>query len=270
MLSLSLLSLVLIVLPVLGQQSPFDAIHNATPISGTWSTGSGAVQTGSVSFVLSRLALLLPIMRAKGVCKPSKLLLHLPTDHRSIVLLVSFLLLDHQLSLSTVYHSTDDGFFEQAEYRFSSNASDPHCITGVLTFQHGTYDLLSNGSITLNPFSEDGRQQVQDPCAAISNQITQWNTTVLFQSWRIFPLPSGSYHLNLYEFDGSPVAPMSLVAKPPNMLPTQPLTKNNTVAAAPTKRALGIEARSDAPRNALLVGTIGALAGLGALLTLLL
>ena len=51
MLTLSLLSLAFTVLPVLGQQTPivYDSTHNATPITGTWSTGSGAVQTGPVS-----------------------------------------------------------------------------------------------------------------------------------------------------------------------------------------------------------------------------
>ena len=269
MLSLSLLSLVFTALPVLSQ-IVYDSTHNATPITGTWSTGSGAVQTGPVSFPFKLLCpcfFLLTVL-TKGVCKPPKLLLHLPKDYWPIVLLVSSLPLARKLAHVSCPHSTDDGYFEQAEYRFSSNASDPHCITGVVTFQHGTYELLSNGSILLNPFSADGRQQVQDPCAAVSNQINQWSATVLFQQWRIFPLPTGGNHLNLYEFDGSPVAPMNLVANPPNMLPTQVLTKNVS-AASPSKRAIGIEARSNAPRNALLAGSIGGLAGLGALLTLL-
>lgn len=128
--------------------------------------------------------------------------------------------------------------------------------------------------MVLNPIPEDGRQQVQDPCAPVSNQLTQWNATILFQQWRIFPLPAGGVHLNLYQFDGSPFAPMNLVANPPNMLPIQPLTSNtstsNASPAAATKRALSIEARSGAPRNALLAGGIGTLAGLGALLSLLL
>ncbi|KAF8531979.1 chaperone for protein-folding within the ER, fungal-domain-containing protein, partial [Gautieria morchelliformis] len=190
--------LLLAALPVLGQtggsQTPilYDSTHNATPITGTWSTGSGAVSTGS------------------GFANPVNFSFTYPkTTGRS-------------------FSFTDDGFFEQAEYRFSSNASDPHCITGVVTFQHGKYDLLSNGSILLNPFAVDGRQQVQDPCAAVSNQLTQWNTTVLFLQWRIFPLPSGGNHLNLYEFDGTPVAPMNLIANPPNMLPTQVLTQNSS------------------------------------------
>ena len=176
------------------------------------------------------------------------------------------------------HFSTDDGFFEQAEYRFSSNATDPHCITGVVTFQHGKYQLLSNGSIILNPFAVDGRQQVQDPCAAVSNQLTQWNVTVLFIQWRIFPLPGGGFHLNLYEFDGTPVAPMSLVANPPNMLPTTVLSNANSTTAAPaavtkspsTKRDMRLQARSDAPRKSLLAGGFACFAGLCAMLLLLL
>ena len=222
----------------------------------------------------SSFSLFLLTVSPKGLCESVKLLLQIPNKCWPIILLVSSLSLYHKPSLMqpspSSFHSTDDGHFEQAEYRFASNASDPHCITGVMTFQHGTYSILSNGSLICTPFAEDGRQQVQDPCAAVSNQINTYNATILFLQWRIFPLADGSNHLNLYEFDGTPVAPMKLVASPPNMLPPTTLTTPTASGVAPSKRAIEIEARSDAPRNALLVGSIGALAGLGALLTLLL
>ena len=68
--------------------------------------------------------------------------------------------------------STDDGFFEEAMYRYQSNASNPKCITATIQWQHGTYGLNNNGSMTLYPFGADGRIQVQDPCAAVTNIIT--------------------------------------------------------------------------------------------------
>lgn len=51
MLTLSLVSLLFTALPVLGQgaQVVYDSTHNASSLTGTWSTGSGAVQTGPVS-----------------------------------------------------------------------------------------------------------------------------------------------------------------------------------------------------------------------------
>jgi len=64
---------------------------------------------------------------------------------------------------------------------------------------------------------------------------------------------------------------MNRIAQPPNMLPTSVLTNKNDTSAAPaaqtgpsTKR--GIQARSDAPRNALIVAGLAGLAGLGSIL----
>lgn len=98
-----------------------------------------------------------------------------------------------------------------------------------MLFQHGTYQFLDNGSIAATPFAPDGRIQVQDPCAAQSNTITQFNTTILFSSWRIFQDPTRGPKLQLYRFDGAPLTPQFLAALPPNMLPTQVLTPNLTI-----------------------------------------
>jgi hypothetical protein len=75
----------------------------------------------------------------------------------------------------------------------------------------------------------DGRIQIQDPCAAQSNVILQFNTTLLFSSWRIFSDPQRGPKLQLYAFDGSPMSPMFLKATPPNMMPTQTLSVNMTI-----------------------------------------
>jgi hypothetical protein len=86
------------------------------------------------------------------------------------------------LSRDTAWHghSTDTGFFEEAQYRYTANASNPSCIQATIFWQHGTYGLNDNGSITLYPFSSDGRIQVQDPCAATTNIITYYNQQVRF------------------------------------------------------------------------------------------
>ena len=149
--------------------------------------------------------------------------------------------------------STNDGFYEISRYRFNSNGvwsfnflrllcinlppgSQPTCITGVVVWVHGTYVLNSNGSISMTPFG-DGFQQVQDPCAAVSNFIQVYNETEYYESWRIFQDPSTGYHLHLFAFNGEPVNPQFLVSVTPNMLPTR-LLRNVTVAAPPSRRSL--------------------------------
>lgn len=69
----------------------------------------------------------------------------------------------------------------------------------------------------------DGFQQIQDPCAAVSNFIETYNLTEYYQSWRIFQDPVQGFKLHMFQFDGSPLAPQFQVSATPNMLPTQPL-----------------------------------------------
>jgi len=138
-----------------------------------------------------------------------------------------------------------------------------------MTWQHGTFQFLPNGSLLLIPFEGDGFQQVQDPCAAVSNQINRYSQEILFSQWRIFPLSAGVFHLNLYEFDGTPVAPMNLVASPPNMHPTATLVATATATATGSGKR-DLTARSSGSKSAtLMLGSVGAMAGLGALLVLL-
>ena len=95
-----------------------------------------------------------------------------------------------------------------------------------MVFIHGTYTLNDNGSMTLSPFS-DGFQQVQDPCAAVSNFIEQYNDTELYSQWQIIQDPQEGFKLYLYQWDGTPVAPLFQNSTVPNMLPTVNL-RNDT------------------------------------------
>ena len=107
-----------------------------------------------------------------------------------------------------------------------------------MNWHHGEYTLVPNGSIILNPLA-DGYQQIQDPCAAVSNFIEQYNDTELYQQWRIFMDPTDGPKLHLFRFDGSPVAPQFQLSATPNMLPTQ-LLRNVTgfTVTSQTKRSL--------------------------------
>lgn len=166
-----------------------SAANNITSLFGTWSSGSGGVQTGF------------------GFANPVN---------------YSFI---YPKTTGISYSFTDDGFFEEAQYRFVANASLPNCIKAIVFYQHGKYALETNGSIILTPFSADGRIQVQDPCAAKTNIITTYDQTTLYSSWTIqIDTLKNNYALQLAKFDGAPMMPMYLVARPPNMLPTTQLT----------------------------------------------
>ncbi|KAI9761115.1 MAG: hypothetical protein M4579_001267 [Chaenotheca gracillima] len=135
------------------------------------------------------------------------------------------------------YSFTDDGFYEEAYYRAVSNPTKPSCPKGIMQFQHGKYTKESNGSLVLKPFSVDGRQLLSDPCSYENAIYTRYHQAEMFKQYEV--ITSDPYHgvprLNLFQFDGSPLAPMYLVYKPPQMLPT--ITMNPTATAAKTGAA---------------------------------
>jgi hypothetical protein len=69
------------------------------------------------------------------------------------------------------------------------NPSILSAVEAVLLWQHGTYEVLSNGSITTNPtvFEGDGRIQTQNACSAISSNIYYYNQPALYKTWAVAP-----------------------------------------------------------------------------------
>jgi len=120
------------------------------------------------------------------------------------------------------YSFTADGYYEIARYRFTSNGTKPKCITGVMNWCHGTYIINANNSINLTPFG-DGYQQIQDPCAAVTNFVENYNLTEYMSLYQMFQDPVDGYKLHLFQYDGNPLAPMFQISTTPNMLPTQKL-----------------------------------------------
>ncbi|THV00599.1 hypothetical protein K435DRAFT_776404 [Dendrothele bispora CBS 962.96] len=165
-----------------GEQIRFDAEHNATSLVGTWSSGSRAVMTGP------------------QFANPSNLSFNYP------------------LNTGVSYSFTEDGWYEISRYRFNSNAIDPGCMTGLIFWVHGKYQMLSNGSLYMIP-NGDGFQQIQNRCNALSNQILDYNETELYNSWRIYTDPTDGFKLHLFQFDGTPVAPQFQISSTPQMLP---------------------------------------------------
>lgn len=118
----------------------------------------------------------------------------------------------------------------------------------MLQWQHGTFQKLSNGSLTLTPYGVDGRQLMSDPCNYQNSIYSRYNQSEFMQRYSIYIDP---YHqvwrMDMYRFDGSPLPAMYLAYRPPQMLPTSTLnpTATSTGAAKSTasskvRRAMGL------------------------------
>uniref|UniRef100_A0A060T5E9 Protein ROT1 n=1 Tax=Blastobotrys adeninivorans TaxID=409370 RepID=A0A060T5E9_BLAAD len=165
-----------------------SAESSASALEGTWSTKSNAVFTGPDFYD--------------------------PVDE---------LLIEPALP-GMSYSFTSDGYFEEAIYQVTANPKDPGCPTGVMIFQHGKYEIMSNGSLVLNPFIVDGRQLLSEPCQSSTSTYTRYNQTEFFKSFNVYVDDyHGRYRLDLFQHDGSPMPPFYLSYKPPQMLPTQTL-----------------------------------------------
>ncbi|KAL8972259.1 MAG: hypothetical protein Q9197_002867 [Variospora fuerteventurae] len=135
------------------------------------------------------------------------------------------------------YSFTDSGFYEVAYYRAGANPTDPKCTKGIIQWQHGKYQKASNGSLILNPITVDGRQLMSDPCAYQNSVYTRYQQQEVFKQYEVLVNPfDKAMRLNLYGWDGTPLNPMYLAYRPPQMLPTQTLnpTKTASTGASPS------------------------------------
>ncbi|KAL8286435.1 hypothetical protein RQP46_004452 [Phenoliferia psychrophenolica] len=166
--------------------------QDASTLVGTWSSGFGSVLTGS----------------AFGNPTIDNTFIYPKVSGRSL----SF---------------TSDGFYEEAQFSWNSNATDHHCIEAVVLWQHGTY-VVSGQEINTTPFSADGRIQVQNACAAQTSVISYYDQKNLFKSWSIGPWRSKTM-LQLGRYDGALLPRMYLVSTDPSqyMFPTQALTNSS-------------------------------------------
>ncbi|CAK9785992.1 putative cell wall organization and biogenesis-related protein [Cutaneotrichosporon oleaginosum] len=172
------------------QANDLSETNNVTSIEGTWSSNP-AVSTGG------------------DFCTPSANKFNPPVN------------------TGISYSFTDDGYFEEAQYQFDSNGAKPECIAAKLIFQHGKYEFQGD-SIVLHPFESDGRIQVQNACAAVTTNVYYYAETVTFKDWGItIDQSTANYKLQLNAFDGRKMSPLFLIARPPNMLPTEVLYGTN-------------------------------------------
>ncbi|KAH8804964.1 chaperone for protein-folding within the ER, fungal-domain-containing protein [Xylogone sp. PMI_703] len=137
------------------------------------------------------------------------------------------------------YSFTADGFYEEAYYRAVANPTNPKCPQAIMQFQHGKVIMNANLSLSFTPFAVDGRQLQSDPCSGDSSTYTRYNQTELMQKWQVYTDPYTKLtRLDLYKFDGSPMNPMFLAYRPPQMLPTSTL---NPTATPTGKSKRGLE-----------------------------
>lgn len=137
------------------------------------------------------------------------------------------------------YSFTKDGHYEEALYRITSNPRNHSCAIASMTFQHGSYEILSNGSVILTPIAVDGRQLLSDPCGYKSDEAkyVRYEQKTWFEKYQVSISDyHGRYMLQIYQFDGSPMQPLYLAYKPPMMLPTGAL--NPTDNSEPTKASV--------------------------------
>ncbi|GAA5829420.1 hypothetical protein JCM11251_005042 [Rhodosporidiobolus azoricus] len=125
---------------------------------------------------------------------------------------------------------TDDGYFEQSQ--------DHHCVSAVVFWQHGTYEVHANGSITTDPtpFNGDGRIQTQNACKATSSNIYYYNEPGVYKTWAVSPW-RGKTMLRLGSHDGSLLPRMFKISDNPRdyMFPSTAIT--NTSSGTYTLRA---------------------------------
>lgn len=153
------------------------------------------------------------------------------------------------------YSFTEDGYYEEALYRVTSNPQNHSCASAVLIFQHGKYTVHANGSVTLNPFEVDGRQLLSQPCKKSHSEYSRYKQKTFFKSFEVsVNTYNGRNMLQIYQFDGSKMQPLYLAYKPPLMLPT--ITLNPTGKSSQTgstrkrvRRSLENQYRTNAVRE---------------------
>jgi len=190
----SALYLALSALPLSRSPSHLAAAQsNLTSLAGTWSSGSGAVVTGP------------------GFADPMN-------NNRPFI---------YPSNTGIAYSFTDDGYFETAWYRFQANASKPACPTAMLYWQHGTYTVNSNGSLSMNPapFREDGRIQTENPCTPQTAVLAEYAEFEMWDRWEIkIDSHHEAYSLQAVRADLGKLPRLFLTVRPPTMLPTTSLT----------------------------------------------
>lgn len=97
-------------------------------------------------------------------------------------------------------------------------ASYPQCVTSVLQWQHGSFNVTTNHTISTAPIEEDGRMNLTNPCMSGG----YWDGTAQYyyqpETYAGYSIDDTG-KLTLIRFDGQPLRPMTLLSKDPIMWP---------------------------------------------------
>ncbi|KAJ5217085.1 Protein r.t1.c1 [Penicillium chermesinum] len=127
------------------------------------------------------------------------------------------------------YSFDANGYYEEAFYRALANPSDPSCPSGIMQWQHGSYVVFPNGSLSLHPIAVDGRQMLSEPCRGDTSHYTRYNNTEHFKGYSVsIDKYHGVRRLDLTMATGEIQMPLYFAYKDPKMLPT------NTLNPVPT------------------------------------
>ncbi|WFD32549.1 amino-acid N-acetyltransferase [Malassezia sp. CBS 17886] len=170
------------------------------PLRGTWSSGSRQVLTG--------------MEKGVGFFNPIRQQFTVPP------------------TAGISYSFTDDGYFEEAIFKYGSNAVKPECFNVTLVWQHGTYNATPDGKLHLNAYQKDGYVETMSNCtdpkivmAPYSENELMLNHTTFIETAPMYGAKGveASYGLQLNQFDGTPLSKMYLVYDPPRMMPVKQL-----------------------------------------------
>jgi len=122
-----------------------------------------------------------------------------------------------------------------------------------MQFQHGTVVMNADLSLSLSPFSVDGRQLQSNPCSSAKKSVYQrYNQSEVMKKWQVYIDPYTKLtRLDLYQFDGKPLNPMFLAYSPPQMLPTIIMNPTETAPSPTGKVKRGEQLDLPFNRNAL-------------------
>ncbi|PKI85480.1 hypothetical protein MVES1_000118 [Malassezia vespertilionis] len=137
--------------------------------------------------------------------------------------------------------SDNEGFFEEARFQYQSDSQNPHCFSAQLIWLHGRYKYGRNNLATdmtlsaypgdsmiqtiTNPECTGGKSVETDVYTLDKNQEYIKNFTTFIENDAPYPQPGSNtkamWGLQMYQFDGAPLAKMYLKYDPPQMLPTE-------------------------------------------------
>lgn len=124
------------------------------------------------------------------------------------------------------YSFTRDGFWEFAKYRVEPNPRNPKCIQSQLIWQHGSYELFTNGTLILTPIPREGAQLLTSSCDGKARPEEMYDVGEIYEkvdTWIDLHYGVSAAAIRLTDPYGNQSPSMWKIYDPPMMLPTSRL-----------------------------------------------